>query len=156
MFVDCSPNPNKKNRVLCYPVRMAELQWVIEVRCINALLAEIKVGEKGEYVIVNIPNRDFLPSELDKLIKAFEIASRINEENESQYESPRAEGETSELSEYVEIIDTRDFARVSILSTGEIVNVDVPERLLAPSEAGGLLEDLRVVRKKMEELRNSE
>lgn len=135
---------------------MAELQWVIEVRCINALLAEIKVGEKGEYVIVNIPNRDFLPSELDKLIKAFEIASRINEENKSQYELPRAEGETSELSEYVEIIDTRDFARVSILSTGEIVNVDVPERLLAPSEAGGLLEDLRVVRKKMEELRNSE
>lgn len=135
---------------------MAELQWVIEVRCINALLAEIKVGEKGEYVIVNIPNRDFLPSELDKLIKAFEIASRINEENKSQYELPRAEGETSELSEYVEIIDTRDFARVSILSTGEIVNVDIPERLLAPSEARGLLEDLRVVRKKMEELRNSE
>ena len=135
---------------------MAELQWVIEVRCINALLAEIKVGEKGEYVIVNIPNRDFLPSELDKLIKAFEIASRINEENRSQNESPRAEGETSELSEYVEIIDKRDFARVSILSTGEIVNVDVPERLLAPSEAMGLLEDLRTVRKKMEELRNRE
>jgi hypothetical protein len=66
---------------------MAELQWIIEVRCINALLAEIKVGEKGEYVIVNIPNRDFLPSELDKLIKAFEIAFRINEENRSQYES---------------------------------------------------------------------
>jgi hypothetical protein len=135
---------------------MAELQWIIEVRCINALLAEIKVGEKGEYVIVNIPNRDFLPSELDKLIKAFEIASRINEENKSQYESPRAEGETTEFSEYVEIIDKRDFAKVSILSTGEIVNVDVPERLLTPSEAMGLLEDLRAVRKKMEELRNRE
>jgi len=134
---------------------MAELQWIIEVRCINALLAEIKVGEKGEYVIVNIPNRDFLPSELDKLIKAFEIACRINEENRSQYELPRAEGETSKLNEYVEIIDTRDFARVSILSTGEIVNVDVPEKLLAPSEARGLLEDFRVVRKKMAELRNN-
>jgi hypothetical protein len=135
---------------------MAELQWVIEVRCINALLAEIKVGEKGEYVIVNIPNRNFLPSELDKLIKAFEVAFRINEENKSQYESPRAEGETSELSEYIEIIDKRDFAKVSILSTGEIVNVDIPESLLAPSEARGLLEDLRAVRKKMEELRNRE
>ena len=135
---------------------MAELQWIIEVRCINALLAEIKVGEKGEYVIANIPNRDFLPSELDKLIKAFEIASRINDENRSQYESPRADGETAELSEYIEIIDKRDFARVSILSTGEIVNVDLPERLLAPSEAGELLEDLRAVRKKMEELRNRE
>jgi len=86
-------------------------------------------------------------------IKAFEIASRINEENKGKYESPRAEGETSELSEYVEIIDKRDFAKVGVLSTGEIVNVDVPERLLAPSEARGLLEDLRAVRKKMEELR---
>lgn len=133
---------------------MAELQWIIEVRCINALLAEIKVGEKGEYVIVNIPNRDFLPSELDKLIKAFEIACRINEENESQYELPRAEGETSEMNEYVEIIDKRNFARVSVLSTGEIVNVDVPEKLLAPSEARGLIEDLKVVSKKMEKLRD--
>jgi len=135
---------------------MAELQWVVEVRCINALLAEIKAGEKGEYVIVNIPNRDFLPSELDKLIKAFEIVSRINEENRSQYELPKAEEKMAELSEYVEIIDSRDFARVSILSTGEIVTVDVPERILAPSEAWKLLRDLKAVRKKMEELRNYE
>jgi hypothetical protein len=135
---------------------MAELQWVIEVRCINALLAEIKAGEKGEYVIVNIPNRDFLPSELDKLIKAFEIVSKINEENRSQYKLPKAEEKMAELSEYVEIIDSREFARVSILSTGEIVTVDVPERLLAPSEAWKLLGDLKAVRKKMEELRNHE
>jgi hypothetical protein len=132
---------------------MAELQWIIEVRCINALLAEIKVGERGEYFIVNIPDRDFLPSELDKLIRAFEIASRINEENRVSYE-PQGAGETvSELGGYVEIIDERDFARVSVLSTGEIVNVDVPERLLAPSEARGFLDDLRAVRYKMTELR---
>ena len=132
---------------------MAELQWIIEVRCINALLAEIKVGEKGEYVIVNIPNRDFLPSELDKLIKAFEIAFSINEENRSQYESTRVEGENFELSEYVKVIDKRDFARISILSTGEMVEVDIPDRLLAPSEARELLEDLKAVRKKMKDLR---
>jgi hypothetical protein len=132
---------------------MAELQWVIEVRCINALLAEIKVGERGEYFIVNIPDRDFLPSELDKLIRAFEIASRINEENRGNYE-PRGAGEAaSELGGYVEMIDKRDFARVSVLSTGEIVNVDVPERLLAPSETRGILDDLRAVRTKMAELR---
>jgi hypothetical protein len=131
---------------------MAELQWIIEVRCINALLAEIKVGEKGEYVIVNIPNRDFLPSELDKLIKAFEIAFRINEENRSQYESTRVEGENFELSEYVKVIDKRDFARISILSTGEMVGVDIPDRLLAPSEARELLEELKAVRKKMKDL----
>jgi hypothetical protein len=132
---------------------MAELQWIIEVRCINALLAEIKVGEKGEYVIVNISNRDFLPSELDKLIKAFEIAFRINEENRSRYKSTKAEGEKYELSEYVEVIGKRDFARISIFSTGEIVEVDIPDRLLAPSEARELLKDLKAVRKKMKDLR---
>ena len=135
---------------------MAELQWVIEVKCINALLAEIKVGEKGEYFIVNIPNRDFLPSELDKLIKAFEIASRINIENKSRYKMSKVEEVRSELTEYVEIIDKRDFAKVSILSTGELVNVDIPERLLAPSEAKGLLENLKAVRHKMEELRGAQ
>ena len=112
---------------------MAELQWIIEVRCINALLAEIKVGEKGEYFIVNIPNRDFLPSELNNLIEALEIASRINMENKNRYKMSRVEEAGSELAEYIEIIDKRDFAKISILSTGELVNVDIPERLLAPS-----------------------
>ncbi len=131
---------------------MAELQWVIEVRCINALLAEIKVGEKGEYFIVNIPNRDFLPSELDNLIEAFEIASRINMENKNRYRMSRVEESGSELAEYIEIIDKRDFAKIGILSTGEMVNVNIPERLIAPSEAKGLLEDLKAVKHKMEEL----
>ena len=130
---------------------MAELQWIIEVRCINALLAEIKVGEKGEYFIVNIPNQDFLPSELDNLIEAFEIASRINMENKNKYKS-RVEKARSELSEYIEIIDKRDFAKINILSTGELVNIDIPEKLLAPSEAKELLEDLKAVRHKMEGL----
>lgn len=133
---------------------MAELQWVIEVRCINALLAEIKVGEKGEYFIVNIPNRNFLPSELVKLIEAFEIASKINEENRMKHKSPRVDKSTSELSEYIEIIDKRDFAKVRVLSTGELVNVDIPERLIAPSEVHGLLKDLKAVKLNMEWLRS--
>ena len=134
---------------------MAELQWIIEVRCINALLAEIKVGEKGEYVIVNIPNHDFLPSELDKLINAFEIASSINVENKNKFKLTTVNKVRSELTEYVELIEKRDFAKVSILSTGELVNVDIPERLLAPSEAKGLLDNLKTVRQKMEELRQA-
>ena len=117
------------------------------------MLAEIKVGERGEYFIVNIPDRDFLPSELDKLIRAFEIASRINEENRVCRAPQGAGEEAHELGGRVEIIDERDLARVSILSTGEMVNVDVPERLFAPSEARGLLGDLRAVRYKMAELR---
>ena len=134
---------------------MAELQWIIEVRCINALLAEIKVGEKGEYVIVNIPNSDFLPSEFDKLINAFEIASRINIENKKMFKLSTVDKVRSELTEYVDIIDKRDFAKISILSTGELVNVDISERLLAPSEAKSLLENLKVVRQKMKELRQA-
>ena len=134
---------------------MAELQWIIEVRCINALLAEIKIGEKGEYVIVNIPNSDFLPSEFDKLINAFEIASRINIENKKTFKLSTVDKVRSELTEYVDIIDKRDFAKISILSTGELVNVDISERLLAPSEAKSLLENLKVVRQKMKELRQA-
>lgn len=60
---------------------MAELQWIIEVRCTNTLLAEMKVGEKGEHVIVNVPDRNFNPSEFDKLIEGLEVSSRIAEEN---------------------------------------------------------------------------
>ncbi len=101
---------------------------------------------------MNIPNRDFLPSELDNLIEAFEIASRINMENKNRYRMSRVEESGSELAEYIEIIDKRDFAKIGILSTGEMVNVNIPERLIAPSEAKGLLEDLKAVKHKMEEL----
>ena len=110
---------------------MAELQWIIEVRCINALLAEVKVGEKGEYFIVNIPDNNFLPSELDKLIKAFEIASKINKENRVKFKQQSAEKASQLLSNYIEITQNRDFARINLLSTGEIVNIDIPDKLLA-------------------------
>lgn len=132
---------------------MAELQWVIEVRCINALLAQIKVGERGEYFIVDIPGKDFFPSELDKLIRAFEIASEINEKNRYAHKASRVEGTIFKLSECIEITDKRDIVTVNILSSGEIVNINVLEPLLAPSEARRLLEDLKVVRQKMGELK---
>ena len=73
---------------------MAELQWVIEVKCINALLAEIKVGEKGEHFCVNIPNRNFDPSEFDKLIEGFQVASGIEKEN-------RKDNKTKKLAESI-------------------------------------------------------
>jgi adenylosuccinate synthase len=132
---------------------MAELQWILEVRCINALLAELKAGEKGEYVIVNIPNCDFLPSELDKLIQACEIVEKINGENRLTYKASSVDGPSGELDDYVEVIDKRDFARISILSSGEIVNIDIPERVLTPSEAHGLLEGLKKVKQTMTKFR---
>jgi len=132
---------------------MAELQWILEVRCINALLAELKAGEKGEYVIVNIPNRNFLPSELDKLIQACEIVETINKENRLTYKPLNVDGPNGEFDDYVEVIDKRDFARISILSSGEIVNIDIPERVLTPSEAYRLLTELKKVRQAMEKFR---
>jgi len=134
---------------------MAELQWVIEVRCVNALLAEIKVGEKGEHFCVNIPDRNFDPSEFDKLIEGLQIASRIEEENRKKHESLKVKTDVSseKLSECVEIIEKREFVKVRILKTGEIVNVDIPDRILTPSEVHGLIKDLQAVKHKMEELR---
>jgi hypothetical protein len=124
---------------------MAELQWIIEVKCINAFLGEVKVGEKGEYVIVNIPNRNFLPSELERLITAFEIAEKINVENRLTYIPSDPEEYIGELAEYVEVIETRNLANIRVLSTGEIVNIDVPERVFTPSEAHDLLLELNKV-----------
>jgi len=134
---------------------MAELQWVIEVKCINALLAEIKVGEKGEHFCVNIPDRNFDPSEFDKLIEGFQVASRIEEENRKKHELEKTKTDLSseELNEYIEIIDNRDFVKIRILRTGELVNVDVPDRILTPSEVHELIIDLQGVKHKMEELR---
>lgn len=135
---------------------MAELQWVIEVKCINALLAEIKVGEKGEHFCVNIPDRNFDPSEFDKLIEGFQVASRIEEENRKTHELKKTKTDLSlkELNEYIEIIENRDFVKIRILKTGELVNVDIPDRILAPSEVHELIIDLQAVKYKMEELRS--
>lgn len=134
---------------------MAELQWVIEVKCINALLAEIKVGEKGEHFCVNIPNRNFDPSEFDKLIEGFHVASRIEEENRKKHEVKKTKTDRSsgELKEYIEIIEDRDFVNIRILKTGELVNVDIPDRILTPSEVHELIRELQAVKSKMEELR---
>ncbi|MFQ5821259.1 MAG: hypothetical protein ACE5I5_14835 [Candidatus Heimdallarchaeota archaeon] len=135
---------------------MAELQWVIEVKCINALLAEIKVGEKGEHFCVNIPDRNFDPSEFDKLIEGFQVASRIEEENRKKHELNKTKTDLSlkELNEYIEIIENRDFVKISILKTGELVNIDIPDRILAPLEVHELIKDLQAVKYKMEELRS--
>ena len=138
---------------------MAELQWIVEVRCTNALLADIKVGEKGEPVIVNVPDRNFDPSEFDKLIQGLEVSSRIAGEN-------RRSGKNSEmgrasapiearLGETVEILGERDLYQLKILNTGEIVSVNVPDRLFAPSELNRFIAELKAIKNKMEELRKT-
>ncbi len=136
---------------------MAELQWVIEVRCVNALLAEIKTGERGEHLVVNVPNRNFDPSEFDKLIEGLEVTCGIEEENRKKNSSKQIEGSTPSevLPEYVEVVDNRDLVEIRILGTGEIVNVNIPDRILAPSETRKLIRDFKAVKQKMMELRKT-
>ncbi len=136
---------------------MAELQWVIEVRCVNALLAEIKTGERGEHLVVNVPNRNFDPSEFDKLIEGLEVACGIEEENRKKHASEKIGGSAHSegLPDYVEVVDDRDLAEIRILGTGEIVNVNIPDRILAPSEVRRLIRDLKAVKQKMTELRQA-
>jgi hypothetical protein len=135
---------------------MAELQWVIEVRCINTLLAEIKTGEKGEHFCVNVPNSYFDPSEFEKLIEGFVIANRIEEENRKKHRSKMdtRPQEQEKISKSVEIIENREYVKIRILKTGEIVNVDIPDVVLAPSEVCTLIKELKAVKSKMKNLRN--
>jgi len=136
---------------------MAELQWIVEVRCVNALLAEMKVGERGEHIIVNVPDREFDPSEFDKLIKGLEVSSRIAEENRRSSKNLEIERVSASieagLGGTVEIIEERDLYGIKILKTGEIVSINVPEKLFAPSELNRFMTELKAVKSKMEELR---
>ena len=136
---------------------MAELQWIVEVRCVNALLAEMKVGERGEHIIVNVPDREFDPSEFDKLIEGLEVSSRIAEENRRSSKNLEIERVSASieagLGGTVEIIEERDLDGIKILKTGEIVSINVPEKLFAPSELNRFMTELKAVKSKMEELR---
>jgi len=129
----------------------------VEVRCVNALLAEMKVGERGEHIIVNVPDREFDPSEFDKLIKGLEVSSRIAEENRRSSKNLEIERVSASieagLGGTVEIIEERDLYGIKILKTGEIVSINVPEKLFAPSELNRFMTELKAVKSKMEELR---
>ncbi len=136
---------------------MAELQWIIEVRCTNALLAQMKVGEKGEHIIVNVPDMNFDPSEFDKLIEGVEVSSKIAMENMRESRNAEPEGTPGPIqakpSEAVGIVEQRDLYQIKILKTGEIVSVNVQDRLFAPSELERFLAELKAVKAKMMELR---
>ena len=62
---------------------MAELR-LIEVRCVNTLLAQIKVGERGQHFIVEVPVGNFDPSEFEKLIEGVKAAKIIGNEQHSK------------------------------------------------------------------------
>ncbi len=135
---------------------MAELQWAVQVKCINALLAEIKVGEKGELIIVNVPDRNFGPSELDKLVEGLEVASVIAAQNrkKSQGVSRRHDVKSKgKLGRNVAVKDKRSLYKLEFLKTGEIIRVNVPDMLFTPSETAQFVTKLRQVSDRMARLR---
>jgi len=140
-------------------IGMAELQWIVEVRCVNALLAEMKVGERGEHMIVSVPDREFDPSEFDKLIEGLEVSSQIAEENRRSSKNSEIERVSASIEAgsggTAEIIEERDLYEIKILKTGEIVAINVPEKLFAPSELNRFITELKAIKSKMEELRQT-
>ena len=123
----------------------------------NALLAEIKVGEKGELIIVNAPGRNLGPSEFDKLIEGLEVADSIAEANRVSCDEPGRAGTTGRVRPLsrgtVKVLKKRDLYELRFLQTGEIVNVDVPDILFTPSELDAFIAELKTIRNKMAALR---
>jgi hypothetical protein len=135
---------------------MAELQWIIEVRCVNALLAQIKVGERGQHFIVEVPAGDFDPSEFEKLIEGVKTAKAIGNEH---YLKPKGNTKTSidttQVPHDTRIIKKRELYDIRLLSTGELALVTIKNAFFAPSELDRFLGDLKKAKQEMDKLRET-
>ena len=134
---------------------MAELQWVIEVRCVNTLLASIKVGERGQHFIVDSA-QCFDPSEFAKLIEGAEVAKALGQEHYEKFKK-QTQTTTSDTQPPadVNIIEERELYNIQLLSTGElaIVTITTPQKFFTPSEFDRFLRDLKKAQQKMNMLR---
>jgi len=136
---------------------MAELQWVIEVRCVNALLAQIKVGERGQHFIVEAPAGDFDPSEFNKLIEGVEAAKAIGDEHYSKYRKKTEAGtKIAQPSFDSRVIEERDLYHIQLLGTGELALVKIKESFFAPSELERFLGELKKAKQQMDTLRETD
>jgi hypothetical protein len=132
---------------------LAEIQWVVEVRCVNTLLAEFKVGERGQHICVHIPDRDLDPHEFSKLIEGAEEASRIAEKHRSARKRPVVSQAPApldvELGAVSEIEGRKDLYEIQVLKTGEIVSVNIPGAVLAPSELDRFITELKTIQSRL-------
>jgi hypothetical protein len=133
---------------------VAEIQWVVEVRCVNTLLAAFKVGERGQHICLHVPDRELDPHEFGKLIDAAEEARRIAEEHRSacggsgrlpQDAAPIAPG----MGTVAEIEGRSDLYHVQVLSTGEIVLIDIPGAVLGPSELEQFIAEMKGIQSRL-------
>lgn len=137
-------------------IGMAELQWVIEVRCVNALLAQIKVGERGQHFIVEVPAGDFDPSEFAKLIEGVEAAKALgNEHYAKSRRKVHTAGDTTQTPFDAKIIEKRELYDIQLLSTGELALVTINRAFFAPSELDRFLRDLKKAQQRMDRLREA-
>lgn len=126
---------------------MAELQYVINVKCINAKLAEIMTGEFGDLIIVNIPNSAFTPQEFDKLIDATKIIKDQASENRRSKHKETTQAEEIDQEKFeIGIIEKRQRGEINVLQSGELVLVNVPDLEFAPSEFDDFIEALEKTR----------
>ena len=133
---------------------MAELQWVVEIRCVNALLAQIKVGERGQHFIVEVPAKDFDPSEFEKLIEGVKAAKVIGTENNSKLGWKIQDStETTKTPKDVKIKKERKLYDIQLLNTGELVTINIQSSFFAPSELDRFLQDLNNIKQKMNMLK---
>lgn len=135
-------------------LNMAELQWVVEVRCVNALLAQIKVGERGLHFIVEVPTEDFDPSEFEKLIEGVKAAKTIGDEHYSRLNGKiQTLIKTIPASRDVRLIKSRELYDIRLLNTGELASIKIKSSFFAPSELEQFLQDLNNSKQQMDKLR---
>ena len=135
-------------------VSLAELQWVVEVRCVNTLLAQIKVGERGLHFIVEVSAEDFDPSEFEKLIEGVKAAKSIGTKNYSNLKGKiQTSIETTQEPKDVRIIKKRELYDIQLLNTGELALIKIKSPFFAPSELDRFLQDLNKTKQQMDKLR---
>jgi hypothetical protein len=133
------------------------LQWVVEVRCVNGLLAQIKFGETGEHFIVEAPATDFDPSEFEKLIEGVKSAITLGKEQFAKLEKKKKSEIAKETNQppHDAIIDKRELYSIQLLSSGELAFVTIKDAFLAPSELNRFSSDLEKAKHQMDKLRRT-
>ncbi|MBN1285825.1 MAG: hypothetical protein JXB47_10540 [Anaerolineae bacterium] len=125
---------------------MAEIQWVIEVRCVNTLLAEFKVCERGQHLSVHVPDRCLDPHEFGKMIEGAEEAKRLADAHRGagmKQPAPLPPLET-EMGTVGEIVRRNDIYDIQILEAGEIVSMNVGG-ILGPSEFDRFIAEMKMI-----------
>jgi hypothetical protein len=132
---------------------VAEIQWVIEMRCVNTLLADFKVGERGQHICVHVPDRDLDPHEFGKLVEAAQEAARIAREHRCARQKPSASQVPApleaELGTVGEVEARGDLYQIQILKTGEVVSVSIRGAVFAPSELDRFIVEMESIQSRL-------